>query len=663
MQATKSNYSKIKLIYFTDPVCSTCWLIEPYLHRLIQDYKDQLILEIRMGGLLPSWSEFKSPDENVSKEQFLANLINRQACEFGADMDGDIWLENPIKSSYPASIAYHAAKIQDPDKAIKFLRSIREMLFIEKKDISAENVINNAVIRSGLNYEEFSTDLKNGVAEKNFQADLLEKKKWNITRFPTLIFINESDEFIIDKEVFATINEPEILDNWHAIISKLSEGKMEVKIQSVDPIAMMDGFDVLSTREMHIMSGTPIPHLKERLDVYRNNGKLVKEEKGYLDNWRIVDSNFRIQKNNFQFKTASIIGGGISGYAMALCLNRNGVDTHIYERNPDNSTVGFGFLLLKNGIDALNVLGLKSKLLKRGNQINFFKAISPSGEEIYSKSLENCIAISRKNIMELLSEELDSKFVLHNMPFEKLNYSNDGQVDSIQFENGENVKSDIFIGSDGFKSRIRKQLFPDTELTTVGEEELVGIVYLPEIEDKKDLFIKVIDSENGCSMGLIPLLNDHYIWFFQFNASIHQLSENKPEIIQQFMKDRVDNFPNEFQSAIKNTNFNQVFLWVSKRLDLLPSFHKKNMVLVGDAAHPLLAFTSQGANSAIEDALCLASLLSEQKPEEKFENVFEDYYAKRKEFIQKYINVGDELVRDFLEMKTSDEFKIPLAIH
>jgi hypothetical protein len=32
-------------------------------------------------------------------------------------------------------------------------------------------------------------------------------------------------------------------------------------------------------------------------------------------------------------------------------------------------------------------------------------------------------------------------------------------------------------------------------------------------------------------------------------------------------------------------------------------------------------------------------------------------------FIQKYINDGDELVRNFLEMKTSQEFKIPLAIH
>ena len=654
---------KIKLIYFTDPVCSTCWLIEPYLHRLIQDYKDQLILEIKMGGLLPSWDEFQSPDENVSKENFLASLINYQAREFGADMDGDIWIENPVQSSFPASIAYHAAKIQDPDKAIKFLRSIREMLFIEKKDISAEHNIISAVIRSGLNVEQFLADIKNGEAEKAFQADLLEREQWNVKRFPTLIFMNEAGEFIVDKEALATINEPEILDNWYDIISKLTTVELEQKIQASDPITMMDGFDVLSTREMQIMSGTPIPQLKERLDIYWKNGKLVKEEKKYLDNWRIVDSQFKIQKNNFRFKTASIIGGGLSGYAMALCLHRNGVDTRIYERNIDNSSVGFGFLLLKNGIDALNVLGLKSKLLKRGNPINYFNAISQSGEEIYYKSLEDCIAISRKHIMELLSEELDSKLVQYNMPFEKLNINDEGEVDSIQFENGELIKSDVYIGSDGFRSRIRKQLFPDTELTSVGEEELVGIVHLPEIKDKKDVFVKVIDSDQGCSMGLIPLLDNHYIWFFQFNSKLHQLSENRPEIIQQFMTDRVVNYPKEFQKAIKKTDFNNVFLWVSKRLDLLPKFHKNNMVLVGDAAHPLLAFTSQGANSAIEDALCLASLLSKQKPEETFENVFEDYYAKRKVFIQKYINEGDELIRDFLEMKTSNEYKIPLAIH
>ena len=654
---------KIKLIYFTDPVCSTCWLIEPYLHRLIQDYKDQLILEIKMGGLLPSWDEFQSPDENVSKEDFLASLINYQAREFGADMDGDIWIENPVKSSFPASIAYHAAKIQDPDKAIKFLRSIREMLFIEKKDISAEHNIISAVIRSGLNIEQFLADIKNGEAEKAFQADLLEREQWNVKRFPTLIFMNEAGEFIVDKEALATINEPEILDNWYDIISKLTTVELEQKIQASDPITMMNGFDVLSTREMHIMTGTPIPELKVRLDIYWKNGKLAKEEKDYLDNWRIIESKYKIQSNNFQFKTASIIGGGISGYVMALCLKRNGVISNIYERKIDHTQAGLGFLLLKNGIDALNVLGLKSKVLKKGNPINFFKAISPDEKEIFTKPLEDCIAISRKNLMDLLSNEFDENHVKYNMSFEKINYTNKGNIDSIQFENGKQVKSDVYFGSDGIRSSIRNQIFPNTELASVGEEEIVGIVHLPELKNNKDLFLKVIDSEQGCSMGLIPLLDNHYIWFFQFNSTLHQLSENRPENIQKFMTDRVVNYPKEFQKAIKKTDFNNVFLWVSKRLDLLPKFHNNNMVLIGDAAHPLLAFTSQGANSAIEDAVCLASLLSKQKPEVTFENVFEDYYAKRKDFIQKYIHEGDELIMDFLEMKTSNEYKIPLAIH
>ena len=654
---------KIKLIYFTDPVCSTCWLVEPYIYRLIHDFKEHISLDIKMGGLLPSWNEFESPDTSLSKEQFLSNLIHSQSKQYGADMDGDIWIEQPIQSSFPASIAYHAAKLQDTEKANRFLRTIREMLFIEKKDISTENNFKSAAIRCELNVEQLLCDFENGNAKKGFDADLIEKKKWDVTRFPTLIFLNEKGDCIIDKQVLNTITESEILDYWNEIIYKLSEEKIERIEHRTDPIVLLDGFEILSTREMHIMTGTPIPELKDRLDIYWKNGKLAKEEKDYLDNWRIIESKYKIQSNNFQFKTASIIGGGISGYVMALCLKRNGVLSNIYERKIDNSQAGLGFLLLKNGIDALNVLGLKSKVLKRGNPINYFKAISPDEKEIYTKPLEDCIAISRKNLMDLLSNEFDENHVKYNMSFEKINYTNQGSINSIQFENGNQVKSDVYFGSDGIRSSIRNQIFPNTELASVGEEEIVGIVHLPELKSNKDLFLKVIDSEQGCSMGLIPMLDDQYIWFFQFNSSLHQLSDNKPETISQFMTERTLNFPSQFKSAIRNTNFNQVFLWVSKRMDLLPSFHKNNLALIGNAAHPLLAFTSQGANSAIEDALCLASLLSEQKPEESIENVFEDYYAKRKIFIQKYIKEGDELVSNFLEMKTSQEFKIPLAIH
>ena len=42
----------------------------------------------------------------------------------------DVWLEDPLSSSYPPSIAFKAAQMQDTDKAIIFLRRINEMLHL-----------------------------------------------------------------------------------------------------------------------------------------------------------------------------------------------------------------------------------------------------------------------------------------------------------------------------------------------------------------------------------------------------------------------------------------------------------------------------------------------------------------------------------------------------
>lgn len=46
----------IKIVYFTDPICSSCWGIEPQLRKLKLEYGDLFKIEYRMGGLLPDWS-------------------------------------------------------------------------------------------------------------------------------------------------------------------------------------------------------------------------------------------------------------------------------------------------------------------------------------------------------------------------------------------------------------------------------------------------------------------------------------------------------------------------------------------------------------------------------------------------------------------------------
>jgi 2-polyprenyl-6-methoxyphenol hydroxylase-like FAD-dependent oxidoreductase len=48
-----------------------------------------------------------------------------------------------------------------------------------------------------------------------------------------------------------------------------------------------------------------------------------------------------------------------------------------------------------------------------------------------------------------------------------------------------------------------------------------------------------------------------------------------------------------------------VHRWRTTDLDPLPRLHRGNVVLVGDAAHPLLPFTSQGVPAALADAQTL----------------------------------------------------------
>ena len=119
----------VHILYFTDPICSSCWGIEPQLRRLKLEYGDQMELEYRMGGLLPSWEVYNSG--SISKPSDVAHHWDEVSLFYEMPIDGDVWLDDPLSSSYPPSIAFKAAQMQDEKKAVQFLRRIREMVFLE----------------------------------------------------------------------------------------------------------------------------------------------------------------------------------------------------------------------------------------------------------------------------------------------------------------------------------------------------------------------------------------------------------------------------------------------------------------------------------------------------------------------------------------------------
>lgn len=184
----KENQKKLRLVYFTDPICSSCWGIEPQLKKLVLEYGDHFNIEYRMGGLLESWQSYGGND--VSGPASVASHWEQAGVYYEMPINGDVWYEDPLQSSYPASIAFKAAQMQDEIKAIKFLRRIREMVFVEKKNISRNVHLTQAAKDSGLDMGRFLTDYA-GDAIQLFEEDMKMTRIWNVRGFPTIFFLDE----------------------------------------------------------------------------------------------------------------------------------------------------------------------------------------------------------------------------------------------------------------------------------------------------------------------------------------------------------------------------------------------------------------------------------------------------------------------------------------
>src|SRR5690554_1063154 len=130
---TQSSKKPVKVIYYTDPICSSCWGIEPQLRKLKLEYGNSIEIEYRMGGLLPDWSYNSG---GISSPADVASHWDEASLHYDMLIDGDVWLEDPLHSSYPPSIAYKAAQMQSEEKAYLLMRKLRELLFLHKKNIA-----------------------------------------------------------------------------------------------------------------------------------------------------------------------------------------------------------------------------------------------------------------------------------------------------------------------------------------------------------------------------------------------------------------------------------------------------------------------------------------------------------------------------------------------
>ncbi|HET7119581.1 MAG TPA: ClpXP adapter SpxH family protein [Hanamia sp.] len=261
---TQSTEKTVKLIYYTDPICSSCWGIEPQLRKLKLEYGNAIEIEYRMGGLLPDWSYNSG---GISKPSDVATHWDEVSVHYDMPIDGDVWLEDPLDSSYPPSIAFKAAQMQDEDKAILFLREIREMVFLQKKNIEKWEHLEVAANKVGLNVEQFKTDFE-GDAKAMFEEDLKLGKELGVRGFPTMFFVDDSgnQEIVYGSRPYAL---------YEAAILKLNDS-IKKSEYSKNWEKLFSTYNSLTAKEFSELSGTPRIESEKVLNELSANGKLEK---------------------------------------------------------------------------------------------------------------------------------------------------------------------------------------------------------------------------------------------------------------------------------------------------------------------------------------------------------------------------------------------------
>ena len=260
----QSNTKPVKVVYFTDPICSTCWGIEPQLRKLKLEYGNSIEIEYRMGGLLPDWSYNSG---RISKPSDVAHHWDEVSAYYDMPIDGDVWLEDPLDSSYPPSIAFKAAQLQDNKKAILFLRAIREMVFMEKKNITKWEHLELAATKSGLDTVQLKLAME-GQAKKDFEEDLKLARAYGVRGFPSLFF--EADqgerEFIYGAKPYAY---------YELAVLKLFPNA-EKTVYSKNWEALFGKYVSLTAKEFSELSGTPRSESEQLLDNLVIAGSLEK---------------------------------------------------------------------------------------------------------------------------------------------------------------------------------------------------------------------------------------------------------------------------------------------------------------------------------------------------------------------------------------------------
>jgi 2-polyprenyl-6-methoxyphenol hydroxylase-like FAD-dependent oxidoreductase len=307
-------------------------------------------------------------------------------------------------------------------------------------------------------------------------------------------------------------------------------------------------------------------------------------------------------------RRALIVGAGIGGLSAALALRHAGWDVRVFEQSPTPRELGFGVALAPNAIAALRQLNLADTVINRGFQPRRGEFRRPDGTVL--KRAEMPPGMLGGPMLIALRPALHGALVdavgLDTMTLGKsvTSFSDIGNRVSVHLADGTTAEGDLLVGADGVGSVVRRILH-----STEGPPRHCGIVAVRgavhdahhHLGDRDAIFY----LGPGVESMFVRASNTGIYWFLSLAMQLVPPQLREPSAIVAAMAPAFDHTFRAITSATQEMRVDEL---VDR--DPLPFWGTGNVTLLGDAAHPVLPHTGQGAAQAIVDAVALGKTLA-----------------------------------------------------
>jgi salicylate hydroxylase len=312
----------------------------------------------------------------------------------------------------------------------------------------------------------------------------------------------------------------------------------------------------------------------------------------------------------------AVVGGGISGLAVAAALQRVGVSCQVYEQADELTEIGAGIQVSPNGARLLHRLGMAAELdrvavrpdaieVRRWNDDEPL-AVTPLGaacERLYGVPY---YTLHRADLHAGLLSQVDPATVHLNKRC--VGVAEHDRSVTLTFADGTTADADVVLGADGIKSSVRAQLIDDRP-RFAGHAIFRGLVPAESVPDLAAQNKVVIWMGPGQHCVSYPISSGKTVSFAASCQADEAHGESwtsrasSAEVLAAY-----DGWSPLARSLLAGTDEVSVYLLYDR--EAVPGWGTDRIMLIGDAAHPMLPFGAQGASQGIEDAVAVATVLA-----------------------------------------------------